>query len=78
MKIEIKDAKFDDLARELKTTPLKLVKSLISHAKNMPVQAVNEVIHGKPLEDQLTDILDNALPGLVLNDVIKTIVGDHE
>lgn len=42
----------------------------------MSIQARNEVINGKPLEDQLTDILDNALPGLVLNNIIKTIVGD--
>ncbi len=78
MKIEINDVKFNELAQDLKTTPENLVKLLIEHAKNMPVQAVNEVIHGKPLENQLTDILDNALPGLVLNDVIKTIVGEHE
>lgn len=78
MKIEIKDAKFDNLAGELKTTPEKLVESLIEHTRNMPVQAVNAVIHGKSLEDQLTDILDNALPGLVLNDVIKEIVGEYD
>jgi len=78
MKIEINDAKFDELALELKIKPTELVKLLVKHFKNIPVQAKNEVIHGKPLEKQLEGILDLALPGLVLNDVIRNIVGEHE
>lgn len=78
MKIEINDEGFYDLASDLKVSPEKLVDALISHAKHMSIHARNDIINGRPLDDVFEDLFENALPGLILNNLIRDIVGEHE
>lgn len=78
MKIEVDDEKFFKFAKDLKTTPEELMLALVKHTPDMAIQARNEVINGRPLDVQLEDLFENALPGMVLNDLIRDIVGEHE
>lgn len=79
MKITINEPKLVSIASDLKVSPNKLVKSLIKHAGQMSIHARNDVTSGRrTLDEVMTDLFANALPGLILNDLIREIVGEHE
>jgi hypothetical protein len=79
MHVAINDPCFLMMASELNTSPNKLAKALMKHAGRMSIYARNDVITGgRSLDDVLTDIFENALPGLLLNSLIKEIVGEHD
>lgn len=78
MHFEIDDEEFDDLAEEFHTTPEKLIQSMMRHAKDMSIHAKNDIRGGKNLDEVLTGLFEDALPGILLNDVIRNIVGEHD
>ena len=78
MKIEINDSDFEKLAIEFKTTPENLIFSLIDHVKFLSVQVKNNIINGDDLDEVFAGIFEDALPGILLNDVIRNIIGEHD
>lgn len=78
MKIEINDSDFEQLAIELKTTPENLIHSLVHHMKFMSLHVKNNIIDGQDLDEAFMGVFEDALPGILLNDVIRTIVGEHD
>ena len=78
MKVEINDAEFDELAEKFHTTPESLIKSMIHHVKYMSIHAKNDIINGRDLDDVFMGLFEDALPGILLNDVIRNIVGEHD
>ena len=78
MKIEINDSDFEKLAIEFKTTPENLILSLIDHVKFLSVQVKNNIINGDDLDEVFAGIFEDALPGILLNDVIRNIIGEHD
>jgi len=77
MKIEINDSDFEKLAFEFKTTPENLTLALIDHVKFMAIQAKKNIINGEDLDEVFAGIFEDALPGILLNDVIRNIIGEH-
>ena len=78
MHIEINDTEFDKLAEEFNITPENLIRSMIRHAKDMSIHAKNEIRNGKDLDDVFSGLFEDALPGILLNDVIQNIVGEDD
>jgi hypothetical protein len=67
------------MASDLKVSPNKLAKALMKHAGRMSIHARNDIISGgRSIDEVLTDLFDNALPGLLLNSLIREIVGEHD
>lgn len=78
MKIEINDSDFDQLAIEFKTTPENLIYSLVHHVKFMSLHVKNNIINGQDLDEAFMGVFEDALPGILFNDVIRSIVGEHD
>ena len=78
MKIEINDSDFEQLAMEFKTTPENLIYSLVHHVKFMSQHVKNNIINGQDLEEAFMGIFEDALPGILFNDMIRNIVGEHD
>ena len=78
MKIEINDSDFEQLAIEFKTSPENLIYSLIHHVKFMSLHVKNNIINGQDLDEAFMGIFEDALPGVLFNDVIRNIVGEHD
>lgn len=78
MKIEINNPRFEELAVRMNIRPEKLVESIVEHAAYMSIHARSDVINGRSLDSVLADMFENALPGLILNEVIRDIVGEHD
>lgn len=78
MKIEINDSDFEQLAIEFKTTPENLIYSLVHHVKFMSQHVKNNIINGQDLDEAFMGVFEDALPGILFNDMIRSIVGDHD
>ncbi len=78
MKIEINDSDFEQLAGEFKTTPENLIHSLVHHVKFMSQHVKNNIINGQDLDEAFMGVFEDALPGILFNDMIRNIVGDHD
>lgn len=78
MKIEINDSDFEQLATEFKTTPENLIYSLVHHVKFMSQHVKNNIINGQDLDEAFMGVFEDALPGILFNDMIRSIVGDHD
>jgi len=78
MKIEINDSDFEQLAIEFKTTPENLIYSLVHHVKFMSQHVKNNITNGQDLDEAFMGIFEDALPGILFNDMIRNIVGDHD
>ena len=78
MKIEINDSDFEQLATEFKTTPENLIYSLVHHVKFMSQHVKNNIINGQDLDEAFMGVFEDALPGILFNDMIRNIVGDHD
>jgi len=78
MKIEINDSDFEQLAGEFKTTPENLIYSLVHHVKFMSQHVKNNIINGQDLDEAFMGVFEDALPGILFNDMIRNIVGDHD
>jgi len=78
MKIEINDSDFEQLAIEFKTTPENLICSLVHHVKFMSQHVKNNIINGQDLDEAFMVVFEDALPGILFNDMIRSIIGDHD
>ena len=78
MKIEINDSDFEQLATEFKTTPENLIYSLVHHVKFMSQHVKNNIINGQDLDEVFMGVFEDALPGILFNDMIRSIVGGHD
>ena len=78
MKIEINDPDFEQLSIEFKTTPENLIYSLVHHLKFMSQHVKNNIINGQDLDEAFMGVFEDALPGVLFNDMIRNIVGDHD
>jgi len=78
MKIEINDSDFEQLSIEFKTTPENLIYSLLHHVKFMSQHVKNNIINGQDLDEAFMGVFEDALPGVLFNDMIRSIVGDHD
>ena len=78
MKIEINDPDFEQLSIEFKTTPENLIYNLVHHVKFMSQHVKNNIINGQDLDEAFMGVFEDALPGVLFNDMIRNIVGDHD